>query len=306
MLTISREHAAGILREETPAAFCEDGGAVAFETRDCYDDNDISEENPYGTLGEAIENPATGPLFVRGAEPGDVLQVEILEISLRKDGVMRTSLTAGAFVGLYAEKSARRFPFSLHPETGKQGFYLKEDIWLDCDTMIGVIGTAAPGEGVPTHTPGPHGGNMDCRRIVAGSVVYLPVYVRGGLLSLGDLHARMGDGEVMICGMETAGTVTVRVRVRKEVRPAFREALPLVVQGGDVMTVQSAPTLDGAAVLAAQRMRTLAAEELGLSDVDSGMLLSLAGNLAVCQLVNPLKTVRCELSAGVLFPRGLR
>jgi len=306
MLTVSREHVTGVLREETPAAFCEDGDTVAFETRDCYDDNDISEENPYGTLGEAIENPATGPLFVRGAEPGDVLQVEILEISLRKDGVMRTSLTAGAFQGLYAEKSARRFPFSTHPETGKQFFSLREDIRLDCDTMIGVIGTAAPGEGVPTHTPGPHGGNMDCRRIVAGSIVYLPVYVKGGLLSVGDLHARMGDGEVMICGMETAGTVTLRVRVQKGARPAFRGALPLLVQGGDVMTIQSAPTLDEAAVLAAQRMRALAAEELGLSDVDSGMLLSLAGNLAVCQLVNPLKTVRCELSARLLFPHGLR
>lgn len=316
MLTISKDYVVDILKGgQEPAAYCESGDTAAFETKDCYDDNDITEENPYGTIGDGLENPATGPLYVRGAEPGDVLKVEIQEIRLRAYGIMRTSVTDGAFHHLYQEKTARRFYFEKNPETGREGFRFDDRLWLDCDTMIGVIGTAAAGEGVLTVTPGVHGGNMDCNRITEGSVLYLPVHVPGALLSIGDLHARMGDGEVMICGLETAGTVKVRVTVLKGAAVAgteaseagaLREALPLLVSGRQLMTIQSAASLDEAGTLAAQRMQRLVAKLTGLDDVNSGMLMSLLGNLAVCQIVNPLKTVRCEFPLDVLAEYGVR
>lgn len=307
MLTISREHVTDILQAgQDPAGYCGSGDIVAFQTRDCYDDNDITEENPYGNHGGGLENPATGPLYVKGARPGDVLKVEILEIRLREYGIMRTSATAGAFHHLYADKSARRFYFEKNPETGREGFWFDDKLWLDCDTMIGVIGTAPSGEGVLTITPGNHGGNMDCARITAGTTLYLPVNVDGALLSIGDLHARMGDGEMLICGLETAGTVTVRVSVlEKEANRLLFQALPLLKTKDAVMTIQSAPDMDEAARLAARTMERFLAGITGLDDVNSGMAMSLLGNLVICQIVNPRITVRCELPLTLLETYGV-
>ena len=109
--------------------------------------------------------------------------------------------------------------------------------------MIGVIGTAPEGEkGIPTITPGKHGGNMDCKKITAGSTLYLSVNVDGGLLSMGDIHALMGDGEVFICGLETAGEITVKISVLKNTKLP----VPFLYSEGKVMTIQSAETLDKA------------------------------------------------------------
>lgn len=302
MLTIAKDHVTDRLEEGLKAAaYCESGDIVAFETRDCYDDNDITEDNPYGNKRDGLENPATGPLYVQGAMPGDVLKVEIQKIRLREYGIMRTSATAGAFHDCYPDKTARRFYFEKNPATGKEGFWFDGKLWLDCDTMIGVIGTAPKGEGVLTVTPGVHGGNMDCSRITEGTVLYLPVFVPGALLALGDLHARMGDGEVLICGLETAGTVQVKVTVIKgDEGKAVKKALPLLRTEKALMTIQSAPGLNEASLLAARRMRELVSEAAGLNAVDSGMLMSLLGNLTVCQIVNPLLTVRCEFPLDVL------
>lgn len=312
MVRISRDFVTDRFgRKQKAAAFCESGEEVMFETRDCYDDNDISEENPLGSRENAMENPATGPLFVKGAEVGDILRVEILDIRLREYGLMRTSPTCGAFHYLYSERTARRFFFEKHKETGKEGFWFDKNLWLDCDVMIGVIGTAPEGEDVLSVTPGKHGGNMDCTRIRKGSTLYLPVNVEGALLSLGDLHARMGDGEVMICGLETAGEVHVRVSVCKKgskaagdaVFDAFFDALPVCIDGNIISSIQAAETLDEAAVFAAGKMEALLAKAAGMDDVKAGMLMSLLGNLAVCQIVNPLKTVRCEFPLKVLEDR---
>lgn len=305
-------------RKHPAAAFCESGDTVIFETRDCYDDNDITEENPLGNKKDAMENPATGPLFVRRAEEGDILRVEIQDIRLRDYAIMRTSPSCGAFHHLYETRSARRFTLTKKEETGKEGFWFDQHLWLDCDAMIGVIGTAPEGEDILSVTPGKHGGNMDCTRIRKGAVLYLPVNVEGALLALGDLHARMGDGEVMICGLETAGEVCVRVDVLKKERgtvkgeaankvwKCFFQALPLLVEGESVCSIQSAPTLDEAAVLAAGRMEAFFAAAAQMDDVKAGMLMSLLADLVVCQIVDPWKTVRCELPLTVLEAYGIK
>ena len=107
ILTITREHVSGILtKDAAPAAFCGDGDTVVFETRDCYDDAVVSEERPLGDKADPIENPVTGPLYVEGAEPGDVLKVEILDIRLRDWGVMRSSTMCGVFHEDFTERTA--------------------------------------------------------------------------------------------------------------------------------------------------------------------------------------------------------
>ena len=211
MLTISRDKVYDRLDKNIPpSAICESGETVIFETRDCYDDSVTSEERPLGDREDALGNPATGPLYINGADEGDVLKVEILDISLHSRGVMCASFSWGIFAGRLPEAKAVMYEI----EGDKIRF--DDTLLLDCCPMIGVIGTAPAGEGIATSVPDVHGGNMDCRKIGAGTVLYLPVAVPGALLSMGDLHALMGDGEVFGCGLEIAGTVTVRVSVLKE------------------------------------------------------------------------------------------
>lgn len=295
MIRISKEYVSGVLtKEAAPAASCFSGEEVVFETRDCYDDAVTCEERPLGDREEAIENPATGPLYVEGAEPGDVLKVEILEIIPRDWGVMRSSPVAGVFFEDFTERTAKIFQL----KDGNVQF--DEKLTLKLDTMIGVIGTAPAGEGIDTETPDSHGGNMDCRRIVAGSILYLPVYVKGALLSMGDLHGRMGDGEVFICGLETGGQVKVCVTVLKD----CDVPTPFLYENGQVMTIQSAKTLDEAGDMAAKAMKEFVKRAAGKSDLEAGMLMSLVSHMVVCQVVDPQKTVRMEFPLEVLETYG--
>lgn len=304
-IRITKEHVSGILTKDAiPAAVCGSGDTVIFETRDCYDDAVVREERPLGEREGAIENPATGPLYVEGAVPGDVLKVEILDIRLREWGVMRSSPVCGVFHEDFTERKARIFPV---PDGENSGPYIRFDdhLLIDLDPMIGVIGTAPEGSGVTTDTPGSHGGNMDCRKIVAGSVLYLPVNVAGGLLSIGDVHALMGDGEVFICGLEIGGRVTVRVSVVKG-RQAAILPTPFLSSRGRVMAIRSAGTLDEAGDMAAKAMKEFVKAAAGKDNFEAGMLMSLLSDMAVCQVVNPQKTARAEFPLKALEAYGYR
>lgn len=295
MVRIGRDCVSDILDKDVrPAAVCGSGETVVFETRDCYDDGIVCEERPLGDKENPMENPATGPLYVEEALPGDVLKVEILDVIPRSWGVMRSSPVAGVFREDFTERTARIFSL----ENGKTVF--DDKLTLELDVMIGVIGTAPAGPGVTTDTPGSHGGNMDCRKIVKGSVLYLPVSVPGALLSMGDLHGLMGDGEVMICGLETGGEVTVRVTVVKN----CCLPTPFLCCRGEVMTIQSAKTLDAAGDMAAKAMKDFVKTAAGKDQLEAAMLMSLLSNMAVCQVVDPLKTVRVEFPLRVLETYG--
>lgn len=301
MLVISKEYVTGILDKSVPpVAFCDSGDTVQFETRDCYDDGVVSEERPLGDKEDPIANPATGPLFVNGAEPGDVLKVEILDIELRDWGVMRSSTSCGVFYEDFNQRTARIYKLEDGRDGKNSAARFDDTLVLELDPMIGVIGTAPAGEGVETETPDSHGGNMDCRKIVKGSVLYLPVNVEGALLAMGDIHALMGDGEVFICGLEIGGVVTVKVTVLK----AVKLPTPFLYCRGDVMTMQSALTLDEAGDMAAKAMKDFVKMATGKDNFEAGMLMSLLANMVVCQVVDPLKTVRMEFPLAVLVQYG--
>ena len=186
MLTISKKDVTGNLGPDNrPAAFCKSGDTVLFETRDCYDDRLMAN----GTLLDpenTLSNPATGPLYIEEACPGDVLKVEILKISLNPTGIMQALPGAGTFGDLLTEECVRQFSI----EDGMVPF--NETLQLPLQPMIGVIGTSPESSSISTHIPGDHGGNMDCTKISEDTTLYLPVFVPGALLSMGDLHAVMG------------------------------------------------------------------------------------------------------------------
>lgn len=166
---------------------------------------------------------------------------------------------------------------------------------------IGVIGTAPPPEKeIATDTPGKHGSNLDCKKITKGTTLYLPVYVDGALLAIGDLHAIMGDGEIIVCGLEVCGEVTVRVTVL----PTSNIPLPFLLTKKQAIVICSAPTLDEAAKQATISMQTFLIDQVGMDFHEAGMLLSMVGNLRICQVVNPLVTVRFEFPRRILKKYG--
>ena len=266
------------------------GSTLVFETCDCFEDQITSEQTPFQALDWARINPATGPVFIEGADPGDMLEVKIEKIEIRDHGVMVTGPDMGVLGDELTENSIRIIPI----RQGKAFF--TENVELPLNPMIGVIGTAPLSEDISCGTPGTHGGNMDCKVIGEGTILYLPVNVPGALLALGDLHAAMGDGEVSVCGVEVSGEVTLSVMVIK----GKEWQLPFLKTSKAIYMIASEKSLDEATLRATKNMVHFLVNECALSNYDAITLLSIAGNLQICQIVDPLKTVRMELPLSVL------
>jgi len=295
MLTIKRETAVYAMSgSNVPVAHCQSGDVMVFETSDCFGGQIAKESDHLGALDWSRINPATGPVFIEGAEPGDTLKVEILKIDLDVQAVMVEAPGEG-ITGLAADAESTKI---LKIADGCVVF--NHSVSLPVCPMIGVIGTAPETESIATGTPSFHGGNMDCKRIGEGTTLYLPVNVPGALLAMGDLHAVMGDGEVCVCGAEIAGAVTVRVTVVK----GQSLPLPFLVTDEHAMAIYSAEGLEAAAEGATLRMRSFLIDQVHLPAHEAGMLLSLTGDLRICQAVDPNKTCRMELPLPVIRSFG--
>lgn len=291
LLTIHTNTKIHVMSGENPPAACaKSGDTVCFETLDCFGGQIKDEQQLLGDLDWSNINPATGPLSIEGALPGDVLKVEILNIELDDHGVMIDGPGKGVTGRAVAEETTKIYPV----HDGVISF--NDKLSFPVNPMIGVIGTAPTGAGIDTGTPGAHGGNMDCNRIGAGTTLYLPVNVEGALLAMGDLHARMGDGEVEVCGVEIAGTVTVKVTVLKN----CDLPTPFLVTPEIAAAICSAKTLDDASVGATMAMHSFLTKELGMDAHEAGMLLSVVGDLRICQVVDPEKTCRMELPVSIM------
>jgi amidase len=272
-----------------PVLTVKEGDRIIFETCDCFEDQIRDAHTPYTGLDWSRINPATGPVYVEGAQPGDVLAVQIERIELGNQAVMMTAPGLGVCGDQIAVPSVRIIPL-------ENGFgTLSHGVRVPLKPMIGVIGTAPSSESVPCGVPDAHGGNMDCKIITEGTTLYLPVNVPGALFALGDLHAALGDGEVSVCGLEIAGEVTVKISVlRNRVLPT-----PMAQTADTIYTIASAPLLDDAANLAARNMVSFVASETGLSTEDAVNLLSVAGDLQICQIVDLQKTCRYALPKAI-------
>ncbi|MEH7249557.1 acetamidase/formamidase family protein [Neobacillus niacini] len=288
---ISKEHSVLMMSpKNTPVKKVESGSTVVFETLDCFSNFIQKEDQPFSSVGWDKINPATGPLYIEDAVKGDTLKVEILDIEIDSKGVMTTAPNLGVLGNIVTGETTKIIPI----QDGKAIF--NEKIHIPIKPMIGVIGTSPATEDIPTGTPGSHGGNMDCKKIIKGSTLYLPVNVPGALLSMGDLHAVMADGEIVICGLEIPGKVTVKVSVIKNTSLP----LPMLQSEDKVITIASAETLDEAAKLATIHMHTFIVENMGLEIDEAGMLLSLVGELRICQVVDPLMTARMEFPQSIV------
>ncbi len=221
----------------------------------------------------------TGPIEVRGARVGQTLAVSIDEVTPRDWGVN------------FGEDAV--FPWTLHEGTWRQG-----DLTVGRAAFLGVIGMPPPEPGIHSTTPPrPFGGNIDCKLLVAGTTLYLPIPVDGALLSAGDGHGAQGDGEVsgtaIECPLEHV-QLTIDVREDLDLRlPIARTAAAWVTFGFD-------EDLDSAAGLALESMLDLMERELGVGRKRALALASVAVDLHVTQVVNEAKGVHAVLADGAI------
>lgn len=287
MKVITKKNITHVLsKDNIPCEKIVPGETVVFETYDCFTNRFLPEGADFDNVPPMPGNPATGPLYVEGAMPGDMLRIEILDIELGPVGVVMLGPESGSEREEFPEKVLKRVPV-------KDGMaYFNDRVKLPVEPMIGVIGVAPAGEGVSTITPMDHGGNMDCTQIKKGSVLYLPVFAEGGLLSMGDFHGVMGDGEVEDCGLEIEGRALVCVDVAKG---RYCVPYPMVETKDRLITIASRKDVEGAWRAATRQMYEFMTQKIGMDKQDAGMLLTMAGNLIICQTVNPMKTVRMEM-----------
>lgn len=265
------------------------GESLVIQTYDCFTDQIKSEKQPLSELDWDQINPATGPIYVEGAEPGDALKVTILAIETDVKGVMMVGPGLGTLGDQVEEMKVK----VMHVRYGRVLF---NQLSLPVRKMIGVIGVA-PKEGeINCGTPGAHGGNMDNRMVTEGATLYFPVNVSGALFALGDLHAAMGDGEVSVSGVEVAGAVTVKLEVVKGLKVEH----PILENVRNFTQIASAETLDEASKLATDLLVKRLVAYTNLSFEDALMLMSAVGHVEICQIVDPLMTVRAVFPKSIL------
>ncbi len=267
-----------------PCTSVPDGTRLVFECWDALEGRSkeyFENKTPHSKIFPNA-NPATGPIFIEGAMPGDVLEIEIHDIRLSSSG----------FINLH------KFNFfdsdkqeTVHVENsivGDQMFYNGRN--MPVESMVGVIGTGGFEE-IYTQEVGDNGGNMDTRIIKKGSKVLLPVSVEGALLAIGDVHAVMGDGEVNGMGLEIGAEVEVTVRVRKD----LKIQRPMIINADRIACIDSDPDILTAKNQVLKDMGKYLVDVCGFSSTDACALMSFYGNLRFCQIVNPQKTVRMEI-----------
>ncbi|MCL2497056.1 MAG: acetamidase/formamidase family protein [Symbiobacteriaceae bacterium] len=281
--------------EATPVLQVEPGELVLLETQDALGGQIVDENSSLAAIDWNAVNPATGPVYINGAAPGDTLKVIIHEITVAPQGAVM-ALNGSGFFGTRIEGSHFKLARigKTHAQVG--------DISYPLNIMIGVMGVAPAGAPSNTGTPGSHGGNMDNRKIQAGTTLYLPVYHPGALFAVGDLHAVMADGEVSVTGIEVAGEITLSFELLKGVTLAN----PIGEDATHLYFIASGATLDEAAALALNDAAAFLQERLNFTLQDAAMLLSLCGNLEVCQIVDPLLTMRVAVAKEQLQQAGFK
>jgi acetamidase/formamidase len=236
-------------------------------------------------------HPMTGPIYIDGAQPGDTLEVRIVAIEfLHNFGVNAFSPGGGVLPDDFPYASLKMFRWAAGADRVEFG----PGITLPLAPFFGSIGVAPPplvGR-ISSRPPGWHGGNLDNKDLIAGTILYLPVHVPGALLSIGDGHARQGDGEVTGTALETSlrGTVELRVLKGQKLRwPRAETPTHFIAMGLN-------EDLDEATRLAVREMVDFLVAEKKMSRDDAYMLCSLAADLHVTQAVDATKGVHASLA----------
>ena len=276
-----------------PRLVVEPGDTVVFDTRDAAD----GYYTPASTHADVLArgpfrgHPLTGPVAVAGARPGDVLVVEILEVTPRASFGW-TAIRPGR--GLLPEADFPKPFLQLWDLSDGTHARMGRDIAVPLEPFPGVMGVALdePG-GHSTMPPRKNGGNMDVKQLTAGTTLYLPVWVDEALFSVGDGHGAQGDGEVNGTGIETPMTVTLRFRLMKGANvPELRFTTPpgkkltVADEGGYFVTTAHGPDLFKDAQQAVRYMIDYLASEHNMTREQAYCLCGAAVDLKISEIVD--------------------
>lgn len=265
---------------------------IIIETQDAQNgriknENDILDQ----MINLDYVNPCTGPIYIKGAEPGDTIIVEIIDIKVKDQGFICVMPGDGILRDYYTKSITKIFQFK------KDTAIFDENIEFPIKPMIGTIGTT-PLHTIPTGRSGIHGGNIDASTVGIGSKIHLPVFVPGALLLLGDCHARQCDSEFSM-GLECATDVTINVI---EIKKGKQVPCPFIELNESWATVATGNTLGEAIVAASKNMADFLMERLGININEVGVILSCVGDVKICQATGIglyTSTVRIEVPKSI-------
>lgn len=290
-----------------PRLEIESGDTVIFETRDASD----GQIKPGYTTEQYQKrvfkgHPLTGPVFIKGALPGDTLQIEVLDVQTAKWGWTAFRPTAGLLPNDFPEPYLHIWQWEAAVPEGWAEF--KPGIRVPLEPFCGVMGLAwdEPGQH-STMPPRASGGNMDIKQLTGESVLQLPVRVEGGLFSVGDCHAAQGDGEVCVSAIETNGLISLRFTLKKNFsipEPRFwtgRQASPRAGERGYFATTAHAPDLHHATRQAVRYMIEYLVDTHSLTREEAYVLCSVAVDLKISQIVDAPNWTVSAFLPNVLF-----
>jgi acetamidase/formamidase len=237
----------------------------------------------------------TGPVSIRGAKAGQVLEVRIKAIDLHYDwGFTYVAPLKGALPDDFDEMHLMHILLDRERMTGRLPWGLE----LPLKPFFGVMAVAPPAAwgALSTLPPRRNGGNLDNKELVAGTTLYLPIHVDGALFSVGDGHGVQGDGEVCVTAIETGLIGTFELHLREDMRLTW----PMAETPTHIMTMAFDPDLDQCVVIALRDMIDLIVARTGISKPEAYALCSLAADLRITQVVNGNKGVHVMLDKGLL------
>ncbi len=275
---VSRDHVIWSFGPDlVPVLEVEPGTTVTFEANDCFSGQIRSEADLVTDIDLDRINSATGPVAVRGAEPGDSLVAEILDVRPIEWGVATLIPGFGQLIDQVRAPLTRLFEV-------KDGMIRQnERISFPARPMVGVVGVATDGEELSNGLAGRHGGNLDDHLHGKGATIFFPVRQPGGMFAVGDMHASMGDGEICFTGVEIAGEVDIRFDVLKGKQATW----PVTELADRWLPHATAPAFDEALQLVSEEAARMLVDEHGFSIEDAFIFLSVACDVGVAQACKP-------------------
>lgn len=263
--------------ELQPVLEVEPGDVVTFETNDCFTGQIRSEQDLVTGIDLDRINSATGPVAVRGAEPGDSLVAELIDIRPVEWGVATLIPGFGQLIEHVQAPVTRMF------EVRDGLVRMNEHVSFPAQPMVGVVGVATESETLSNGLAGQHGGNLDDHWHGKGARIYFPVRQPGGLFAVGDMHAAMGDGEICFTGVEIAGEVDVRFNLLKGKQATW----PVTELSDRWVPHATASDYADALQLVAEEAARLLVDQHGFTIEDAFIFLSVACDAGVAQACKP-------------------
>ncbi|MCH8107872.1 MAG: acetamidase/formamidase family protein [Chloroflexi bacterium] len=291
MKHLDREHRIYVLDpDNVPAITIDSGEELMVETWDAFE----GIRDPAVIGARHLRGPATGPIYVNGAEPGDALKVEFISIT-PKEGAVHMVMPGRGFLD---EEFTDGYPTIITLEGDHA--VLPSGIRLPLRPSMGLVATTPTYQQSTASDSGPYGGDIDMKELVAGSTLYLPVFVPGGLLAMGDCHALVGDGAVAGTGAECSADTHLRVTVEK----GMGITGPQAMTPDHFVVLGYGEELGPAMKQAVKTMVDFLVREKGIAPYDAYTLLSLAGDVRVSRTFRPISPVKMMLSRQALEQLG--